>query len=76
MVLNLRLAAEDAHEALESEKKQVEGESPFPPFGLLVRLFGICSQFLFFVDGSPACEPPWGTQRLRPRLCRQPTVDS
>jgi hypothetical protein len=51
--LSLRQAAEDARKALESEKKQVEGESPLFTFRLLVwfiwdplPILVFCSQFL------------------------------
>jgi hypothetical protein len=48
-VRDLRREAEEARKALDSKRKQVEGELHFPPpfvrrFGLL----GICSRLLFF----------------------------
>jgi hypothetical protein len=75
MVLSLGQAAEDARGALEAEKKQVEGESLFRvSFACRFDLFGICSQFLFFVYGFQACGPPRGTRRPRHRLFRRPTT--
>jgi hypothetical protein len=48
----LQQAAEDARKALEAEKKQVEGESFFRlSIACRFSLFGIRSQFLFFIYG-------------------------
>jgi hypothetical protein len=59
-VLGLQQAAEAARKALEAEKKQVKGESLFClSFACQFGLFGIRSQFLFFVYGFQACGPPW-----------------
>jgi hypothetical protein len=41
------------------ENKQVEGESPLLPFSCWLGLFGIRSQFLFFVFGYQACGRLW-----------------
>jgi hypothetical protein len=46
-ILDLQRAAETTRAALETEKKQVEGKSPFPPFACWLGLFGIRSQFWF-----------------------------
>jgi hypothetical protein len=52
-VLSLRRAAEDARQAFEAEKKQVEGKFPSAPFyspiwfALSICLSGICSQLSF-----------------------------
>jgi hypothetical protein len=43
-ILELQQAAEAVRAALETEKKQVKGESPFPPFTCWLDSFGIRSQ--------------------------------
>jgi hypothetical protein len=56
MVLSLQQAAEAAHMALDSKKKQVEGESPLFAFCSLIRfVLGSAPQFLFFLHGFQAC---------------------
>jgi hypothetical protein len=62
MVLSLRQVAEDARQALEAEKKQVEGELSF--VRLLARRFVFwesAPNFSFLVCGFQACGSPWGT---------------
>jgi hypothetical protein len=44
-ILDLQQAAETARAALDTEKKQVEGESPLLLFACWLGLFGIHSQF-------------------------------
>jgi hypothetical protein len=44
-ILELQQAAEAARATLETEKKQVQGELPFPPFTHWLDSFGIHSQF-------------------------------
>jgi hypothetical protein len=62
MVLSLWQAAEDARKALDSEKKQVEGESPLSTFRLLVWFTWDPLPILdFFVRGFQACGTLWGT---------------
>jgi hypothetical protein len=58
-VLGLQHAAEDARKDIAAEKKQVEGESLFRlSFACRFGLFGIRSQFLFFIYGFQACGAP------------------
>jgi hypothetical protein len=74
-VLSLQQAAEDARQALEAEKKQVEGELSF--VRLLARRFvfwGSAPDFSFLVCGFQARGLPWGTQQPRLRTCRRPTT--
>jgi hypothetical protein len=47
MILDLQQAVETARATLETEKKQVEGESPFLPFTCWLGSFGIRSQHSF-----------------------------
>jgi hypothetical protein len=54
MILDLQRAAETARTALETEKKQVKGELPFPPFTCWLDSFGIRSQ-LDLCLGFQAC---------------------
>jgi hypothetical protein len=62
MVLSLWQAAEDARKALDSEKKQVEGESPLSTFRLLVWFTWDPLPILdFFVRGFQVCGTLWGT---------------
>jgi hypothetical protein len=73
MILDLQQAAEAAHAALETEKKQVEGELPFPPFTRWLDSFGIRSQ-LDLCFGFQACGRLSRTWRLRRRSSRWPTT--
>jgi hypothetical protein len=62
MVLNLQRQAEEAHQSLEGEKKQVGGEFTFVRFSLVYLSFRDSLPTLFlFVRGFQACGPPWGT---------------
>jgi hypothetical protein len=74
-VLSLQQVAEDAHQALEAEKKQVEGELSSIRF-LTCRFafWGSTPNFPFLVRGFQACGLPWGIRPPRPRLCRRPTT--
>jgi hypothetical protein len=74
-VLSLRQVVEDARQALEAEKKQVEGELSFACLlaGCFVFL-GSAPNFSSLVCGFQACGSPWGTRRPKLRLCRRPTT--
>jgi chromosome segregation ATPase len=72
-ILELQQAAEAACAALETEKKKVQGELPFPPFTRWLDSFGIRSQFDLIFDFQ-ACGRLSGTQRPRHRPYRWPTT--
>jgi hypothetical protein len=75
MVLSLQQAAEDARQALEAEKKQVEGAlSPVRFLTCRFAFWGFTPNFPFLVRGFQAYGPPWGIRPPRPRLCRRPTT--
>jgi hypothetical protein len=60
-VRDLRREAEEAHKALDPERKQVEGELRFRPFWFVdLACSGSAPDLCFFVVGFPACGPPWG----------------
>jgi chromosome segregation ATPase len=64
-VLGLQQAAEDARQALEAERKQVEGKLSSAPFHSPIRLsssvclWGSAPNFLSLVRGFQACGSPW-----------------
>jgi hypothetical protein len=75
MVLSLRQAAEDARQALEVERKQVEGGLSFACLLACCFVFWVSApKFLFLVCGFQACGSPWGTRQPRLRPCRRPTT--
>jgi hypothetical protein len=72
---DLRREAEEARKALDSERKQVEGELRFRPFSFVnLACSGSALDFCFFVVGFQACRLPWGIRPPRPRLCRRPKL--
>jgi hypothetical protein len=79
-VLGLQQAAEDARQALEAERKQVEGKLSSAPFRSPIRLsssvclWGSSPNFLSLVRGFQACGSPWETPRSRPKPCKRPTT--
>jgi hypothetical protein len=59
-VRDLRWEAEEACKALDSERKQVEGEFHFRPFPFIdLACLGSAPDFCFIVVGFQACGPPW-----------------
>jgi chromosome segregation ATPase len=71
-VRDLRREAEEARKALDSERKQVEGELRFRPFSFIdLVCSGSTPDLCFFVVGFQACGPPWGIRPPRPSLCRR-----
>jgi hypothetical protein len=61
-VHDLRREAEEARKALDSERKQVDGELRFHPFSIVdLACSGSAPDFCFFVVGFQAYGPPWGT---------------
>jgi hypothetical protein len=72
-ILDLQRAAETACAALETEKKQVDGELPFLPFTCWLGSFGIRSQ-LGLRLGFQAYGRFSGTHRPRRRPTRRPTT--
>jgi chromosome segregation ATPase len=72
-ILELQQAAEAARAALETEKKQVQGELPFPPFTRWLVSFGIRSQSDLCL-GFQACRRLSGTQQPKRRPYRRPTT--
>jgi hypothetical protein len=60
-ILELQQTAEAARATLETEKKKVQGELPFPPFTHWLDSFGIRSQFDLVLDFQ-ACRRLSGTQ--------------
>jgi hypothetical protein len=73
VILELQQAAATTRSSLESEKKQVEGESPFLSFTCWLGSFGIHSQ-LGLCLGFQVCGRLLGTQRPRRRPSRRPTT--
>jgi predicted nucleic acid-binding Zn-ribbon protein len=58
-IRDLRREAEEARKALDSERKQVEGELCFRPFSFVdLACSGSAPDFCFFVIGFQACGPP------------------
>jgi hypothetical protein len=72
-ILELQQAAEVTRAALKTEKKQVQGELPFPPLTRWLDLFRIRSQSDLCL-GLRALECLLGTQRPKHRSYRRPTT--
>jgi chromosome segregation ATPase len=73
-VLSLQQAVEVGRQALEVERKQVEGELPFHSFVLLIFPSGSVPLLISFARGTQACAPRWGKRPIGPRRCRRPTT--
>jgi hypothetical protein len=73
-IVSLQQAVEAERRALEVEKKQVEGKSPFC---FLFRWFfprGSVPLLISFACVVQACAPRWGMRPTGPRRCRPPTT--